>query len=514
MVLKYLQRLGKSLMLPIAVLPVCAILMGVGYAFWPGVMGTPGLYEGNAFTQWIGLFLVKAGGALIDNMGILFAIGVGIGMSDDQHGTAALAGLASWLVITTICGVAAKDFVGKMFEGWFGKDADLTKECLAAFGKITNQFIGILSGIIGATCYNKFKNVNLPAALGFFSGKRCVAIVTTGVTLLVSLLLLIVWPFIFMGLTQVGKGFVKMGPWGAGLYGFFNRLLIPVGLHHALNSCFWFDVAGISDINTFWGGTWNEALGAYVNAAGDKMSSLQHGQAGMYQAGFFPIMMFGLPGAAAAMWVCAKPEKKQQAFGILGAAALASFVSGVTEPLEFSFMFLAPLLYGVHALLTAVSCILVAFLPVRAGFFFSAGLVDWAFSFFAPNSDNVWALLLIGVGFAALYFVVFYFMIKKLDLKTPGREDDEDETKVELANNDYTGIAATILEGLGGKENIKSLDNCVTRLRLEVKDYTQVNEKLIKSAGVAGVIRPSKDAVQVIVGTKVQFVADEMKKML
>ena len=538
MVMKYLQRIGKSLMLPIACLPVCAILMGLGYAFWPGVMGTPGLYEGNAFTQWIGTFLVKAGGALIDNMGILFAVGVGVGMSDDQNGTAGLAGLVSWLVITTIVG-NGKAFVGPMFESWFTADSDMYKDAILAFGKISNQFVGILGGIIGATCYNKFKGTQLPAALGFFSGKRCVAIVTTGVTLLVSLLLLIVWPFIFMGLTQVGKGFVKMGPWGAGLYGFFNRLLIPVGLHHALNSCFWFDVAGISDINTFWGATyfatqadalkfalengvvlnWTQA-GYYriQDIANVKtlaiFSSLKDGQAGMYQAGFFPIMMFGLPGAAAAMWYTAKPEKKKSAFGILGAAALASFVSGVTEPLEFSFMFLAPVLYGIHAGLTALSCLIVAFLPVRAGFFFSAGLVDWAFSFFAPNAKAVWALPLIGLGFAALYFFIFTIVIKKLDLKTPGREDDADETQVQLANNDFTNVAALILEGLGGKENIKSLDNCITRLRLEVKDYTQVDEKKIKAAGVAGVIRPSKDAVQVIVGTKVQFVADEMKKML
>ena len=513
MVMKYLQRIGKSLMLPIACLPVCAILMGLGYAFWPGVMtgdqvdiiyGDPEWK--SLWYQWIGLFLVKAGGALIDNMGILFAVGVGVGMSDDQNGTAGLAGLVSWLVITTLVGQGEK-FTGGVFEAWFTKDSNMYKDAILAFGKISNQFVGILSGIIGATCYNKFKGTQLPAALGFFSGKRSVAIVTTGVTLLVSLVLLVVWPFIFMGLTAVGRGITSIGAWGAMIYGFLNRILIPVGLHHALNSCFWFDIAGINDINTFWGAV-------YVNGAWSNGSLLPEGQAGIYQSGFFPIMMFGLPGAAAAMWYTAKPEKKKSAFGILGAAALASFVSGVTEPLEFSFMFLAPVLYGIHAVLTALSCLIVGLLPVRAGFFFSAGLIDWAFSFFSPNGKAVWALPLIGLGFAALYFFIFTIVIKKLDLKTPGREDDADETQVQLANNDFTNVAALILEGLGGKENIKSLDNCITRLRLEVKDYTQVDEKKIKAAGVAGVIRPSKDAVQVIVGTKVQFVADEMKKML
>lgn len=367
-----------------------------------------------------------------------------------------------------------------------------------AFGKVQTQFIGILCGLIAAACYNKFKNTKLPDAFSFFSGKRCVAIVTAGASLVSSLVLFFVWPIIYNVLVAVGKFIMDLGPIGAGLYGFFNRLLIPFGLHHALNSVFWFDVAGINDIAKFWG-----------NAEGGVM-----GTTGMYMAGFFPVMMFGLPAAALAMYHTAKDTKKKVAAGLLMSVAVASFFNGVTEPLEFSFMFLAPALYGVHAVLTGISMAVVAALPVRAGFNFSAGLVDWILSFKAPFAQNPLLLIPIGLVVGAVYYVVFRFVIVKFNMKTPGREDDNiDEKKVELANNDFTGIAKIVLEGVGGPANVTSIDNCITRLRLEIKDYTLIDEHKIKSAGVAGVIRPSKTAVQVIIGTKVQFVADEFKKL-
>lgn len=367
-----------------------------------------------------------------------------------------------------------------------------------AFGKVQTQFIGILCGLIAAACYNKFKNTKLPDAFSFFSGKRCVAIVTAGASLVSSLVLFFVWPIIYNVLVAVGKFIMDLGPIGAGLYGFLNRLLIPFGLHHALNSVFWFDVAGINDIAKFWG-----------NAEGGVM-----GTTGMYMAGFFPVMMFGLPAAALAMYHTAKDTKKKAAAGLLMSVAVASFFNGVTEPLEFSFMFLAPALYGVHAVLTGISMAVVAALPVRAGFNFSAGLVDWILSFKAPFAQNPLLLIPIGLVVGAVYYVVFRFVIVKFNMKTPGREDDNiDETKVELANNDFTGIAKIVLEGVGGPANVTSIDNCITRLRLEIKDYTLIDEHKIKSAGVAGVIRPSKTAVQVIIGTKVQFVADEFKKL-
>ncbi|MGG7187068.1 PTS transporter subunit EIIC, partial [Clostridium butyricum] len=416
------------------------------------------------------------------------AIGVGVGMSDDNDGTSGLAGLVSWLMITTLLSVK----VVAMFKGI--DEAAVSP----AFGKIQNQFIGILSGAIGATCYNKFKNTRLPDFLGFFSGKRCVAIVTAFASIIAALVLFFAWPLIYGALVNFGKAIVSTGSIGAGIYAFFNRLLIPVGLHHALNSVFWFDVAGINEIANFW------------SANGTK------GVTGMYLTGFFPVMMFGLPAGALAMYHTAKDSKKKAVYGLLLAAAISSFFTGVTEPLEFAFMFLAPGLYLVHAVLTGISVAVCAALPVRAGFNFSAGFVDWFLSFKAPMAMNGLMIIPIGIAVAIVYYVVFRFVITKFNLKTPGREDDDDtssEMNVTLANNDFTKVASRILEGVGGKENITSIDNCVTRLRLEIKDQAKVNEKIIKSAGVSGVIRPGKNSLQVIVGTQVQFVADEFKEL-
>ncbi|MDU1229227.1 MAG: N-acetylglucosamine-specific PTS transporter subunit IIBC [Clostridium sp.] len=477
--MKYLQKLGKSLMLPVACLPVASILMGIGYWMDPTGWGANSVAAA---------FLIKAGSSLIDNMGILFAIGVGVGMSDDNDGTSGLAGLVSWLMITTLLSVK----VVAMFKGI--DEAAVSP----AFGKIQNQFIGILSGVIGATCYNKFKNTRLPDFLGFFSGKRCVAIVTAFASIVAALVLFFAWPLIYGALVNFGKAIVSTGSIGAGIYAFFNRLLIPVGLHHALNSVFWFDVAGINEIANFW------------SANGTK------GVTGMYLTGFFPVMMFGLPAGALAMYHTAKDSKKKAVYGLLLAAAISSFFTGVTEPLEFAFMFLAPGLYLVHAVLTGISVAVCAALPVRAGFNFSAGFVDWFLSFKAPMAMNGLMIIPIGIAVAIVYYVVFRFVITKFNLKTPGREDDDDtsdEMNITLADNDFTKIAAKILEGVGGKENITSIDNCVTRLRLEIKDQAKVNEKVIKSAGVSGVIRPGKNSLQVIVGTQVQFVADEFKEL-
>ena len=478
--MKYLQRLGKSLMLPVACLPVAAILMGIGYWLDPSGWGANNVAAA---------FLIKAGGALIDNMAILFAIGVGVGMSDDSDGTAGLAGLVSWLMITTLL---STDVVAMLK----GVDAS---EVPAAFGKIETQFIGILAGLIGSACYNKFKNTKLPAALSFFSGKRCVAIVTAGASLIATLILFFVWPVVYGALVAFGEAIISTGSIGAGIYAFFNRLLIPFGLHHALNSVFWFDVAGIDDIGKFWGTKPGGILG----------------QTGMYMTGFFPVMMFGLPAAALAMYHTAKDNKKKIVAGLLLASGVSAFFTGVTEPLEFAFMFLAPGLYVVHAVLTGISVAVCAALPVRAGFNFSAGFVDWFLSFKAPFAENPIWLLGIGVIVAIIYYIVFRFAITKFNLKTPGREDDElsGEMNAHLSNDNFTEVASIVLKGLGGKENIANIDNCVTRLRLEIKDHTLVNEKIIKSAGVAGIIRPSKTSIQIIIGTQVQFVADELKKL-
>ena len=365
-----------------------------------------------------------------------------------------------------------------------------------AFDKIVNPFIGILAGIIGSTCYNKFKSTKLPDWLSFFSGKRCVAIIAGVVSIIVSVVLLFVWPLLFSALVALGKAIAGMDVVGAGIYAFLNRLLIPTGLHHALNNVFWFDTIGLGDLQHFWAG----------ETSADVSWSL-----GMYMSGFFPCMMFGIPGAALAMVKCAKPAKKKVAIGLVASAAICAFICGVTEPFEFGFMFLAPGLYVIYALLYGIFTMITVALGFRAGFSFSAGAMDLLFSSSLPAAQKTLLIIPLGIAAFIVFYVVFLFAIKKFDLKTPGREDDDDleaEKNIELANDDYTAIAAKILEGCGGKENITSIDNCITRLRLEVKDITAVNDKVIKSAGVAGVIKPGKTSVQVIIGTKVQFVAD------
>ena len=488
--MKYLQKLGKAMMLPVAALPICGILMGLGYALAPAAMGAAGATEGFAYV--LGVFLIKAGAALIDNMAILFAIGVGVGLAKDNDGTAGLAGMVSYLMITTLLNPGT---VSTIAPGMIASEINQV-----AFAKIGgNAFIGILAGIVGGISYNKFKGTKMPDVLAFFSGKRSVAIVTAVVSIVVAAILLFVWPVIFGGLVALGNAIVGLDAVGAGIYAFLNRLLIPTGLHHALNNVFWFDTIGLGDLSAYWGAKTSADMGWSV---------------GMYMAGFFPCMMFGIPGAALAIIQTAKPGKRKNAIGIVGTAAVCAFICGVTEPFEFAFMFLAFPLYVVYAALYGIFTTIAVALGFRAGFVFSAGATDLIFSASLPAAANTWLILPLGAAAFIVFYFVFKFAITKWDLKTPGREDDQEgELKIELANNDYTTMAQIILEGLGGKENVTSIDHCITRLRLEVKDRLLVDEKKIKSSGASGVIRPGKTAVQVVIGPKVQFVYEEFKKI-
>ena len=488
--MKYLQKLGKAMMLPVAALPICGILMGLGYALAPAAMGAAGATEGFAYV--LGVFLIKAGAALIDNMAILFAIGVGVGLAQDKDGTAGLAGMISYLMITTLLNPGT---VSTIAPGMIASEINQV-----AFAKIGgNAFIGILAGIVGGICYNKFKGTKLPDVLAFFSGKRSVAIVTAVVSIVVAAILLFVWPVIFGGLVALGNAIVGLDAVGAGIYAFLNRLLIPTGLHHALNNVFWFDTIGLGDLSAYWSAKTSADMGWSV---------------GMYMAGFFPCMMFGIPGAALAIIQTAKPGKKKNAIGIVGSAAVCAFICGVTEPFEFAFMFLAFPLYVVYAALYGIFTTIAVALGFRAGFCFSAGATDLIFSASLPAAANTWLILPLGAAAFIVFYFVFKFAITKWDLKTPGREDDQEgELKIDLANDDYTTMAQIILEGLGGKENVTSIDHCITRLRLEVKDRLLVDEKKIKSSGASGVIRPGKTAVQVVIGPKVQFVYEEFKKI-
>ena len=494
--MKHLQKLGKAMMLPVAALPICGILMGLGYALAPAVMGAAGATEGFAYV--LGFFLIKAGAALIDNMAILFAIGVGVGLAKDNDGTAGLAGMVAYLMMTTLLNPGT---VGTIAPNMIASEVNSV-----AFAKVGgNAFIGILAGIIGGICYNKFKGTKLPDALAFFAGKRFVAIATALVCIVVSAILLFVWPVIFGGLYAIGQAVVSMGAVGAGIYAFLNRLLIPTGLHHALNNVFWFDAIGLGDLNAYWAGL----------VQGDVMNGNEiTWSVGTYMAGFFPCMMFGIPGAALAIIQTAKEKNRKIAAGIVGAAAICAFICGVTEPFEFAFMFLAFPLYVVYSALYGIFAAVTVALGFRAGFCFSAGATDLIFSAALPAAAKTWLILPLGAAAFVVFYLVFKFAIVKWDLKTPGREDDQEgEMTIELANNDYTAMAQIILEGLGGKDNVTSIDHCITRLRLEVKDRLLVDEKKIKSSGAAGVIRPGKTAVQVIIGPKVQFVYEEFKKI-
>ena len=473
--MSYLQKMGRSLMLPVAVLPVASILMGIGYWISPAGLDASG--------SPVAAFLIQAGLVLIDNIPLLFAVGLAVGLANDKNGAAGLSGLVAFLIITKLL---SKDVVAQL-------QGVKPEEVALAFTRSSNAFIGILSGIIGGEMYNRFKDVKLPTALGFFSGRRAAPIMSGILASLTALVLLFVWPTVFSGLVAFGKSFVGLGAIGAGIYGFFNRLLIPVGLHHALNAVFWFDVAGIDDIKNFWQG-----IG-------------ELGQTGMYQAGFFPVMMFGLPGAALAMYRNAKDSKKKAVAALLVAAVLASFLTGITEPLEFSFMFLAPVLYLVHAVLTGVSLTIAALLHTTAGFNFSAGLIDFVLASKTPMANNPWLLIVLGVVMFAVYFLVFDFLIKKFNFTTPGREDDEStegDANMTVKASDFN--IPLLIEGLGGKDNIEATDHCATRLRLTLADTSKVDEAKIKSTGAVATRVLNKKNVQVIIGTEVQFVHDAL----
>ena len=429
-------------------------------------------------------------------MPILFAIGVALGMSKDNNGSSALTGLVGYLIIT---GLLSPGSVAMLQ----GIDVEAVN---AAFGNIENQFIGILVGAIAAAIYNKFGQTRLPQALAFFSGRRLPPIIMSVVALALSGILFFIWPPVYTGLVTFGTWISGMGAIGAGLYGFFNRLLIPVGLHHALNSVFWFDVAGINDIQNFWAGTGTV------------------GVTGMYQAGYFPVMMFGLPAAGFAMYQLADEDKKAQTLSLMMAAGFATFLTGVTEPLEFAFMFIAPSLYVIHAILTGLSLFISAFFGWTAGFGFSAGLIDYVLSFNLPLANQPIMLLLQGLVFAALYYFIFRWAIVQFDLSTPGRGvdvgpgDESDDvapaTTVGTApsGDKFENQARIILDGLGGSENIETLNNCITRLRVDVKDINKVNDARIKEANIPG-MNKTGNHVQVVIGTEVQAVADEMEKL-
>lgn len=482
-------------MVPVATLPAAALLMGVGY--W--IASTSGGSD-NALAA----LLLKSGDAIISNMGVLFAIGVAYGMSHDKDGSAALSGFVGYAVVTTLCSPAAVAMIRHI----------PLDQVSPAFGKIGGPFVGILVGILSAELYNRFSHVELNKALSFFSGRRLVPILVSFAMIVVGLILMYIWPMINGALVSFGEYIQQMGSVGAGLYAFFNRLLIPVGLHHALNSVFWFDVAGINDIPNFLAGQQSIDAGKAVV-----------GITGRYQAGFFPIMMFGLPGAALAIYHCARPENRTKVAGLMLAAAFAAFFTGVTEPLEFSFMFVAPALYVLHALLTGISVFIAAHMHWIAGFGFSAGLVDMLLSTRNPLATQWYMLIPQGLVFFGLYYGLFRFTIKRFNLMTPGRElqvvgDESDgydvnvESATDRSQDETQLLARRYISAIGGSANLTGIDACITRLRLNVNDSARINESLVKNLGAQGVIRLNKESLQIIVGTRAEIIANAMKAIV
>lgn len=485
----FLQRLGRSLMLPVAVLPAAAIIIGIANAL-KAMHVVPSLAE----------FIFQCGIGIMEQMGLLFAIGVALGMAKKNDGAVALAAVVGFFVVTT---VLKPERLALIFDI---KQTSVN----SGFDAMNNQnvFVGLIIGLIAAFCYNKFSSTELPTALSFFSGKRLVPIMTAFFAVFLTIILYFVWPFVYDGIVAFGKWIINFGPFGAFLYGFFNRLLIPTGLHHALNAVFWFDLAGINDIAKFQTG--NGAV---------------KGITGRYMAGFFPVMMFGIPAAALAMYHTAQTKQKKRVAGLMLAGSIAAFFVGVTEPIEFAFMFVAPVLFVIHALLTGLSLFIAALFHWTAGFSFSAGLIDFLLSLVNPVSNHPWMLMVQGVVFFVIYYVVFRAAIQIFNLNTPGRGEDkisdpvvEDASDGTHKNNEgtnkYENMSAQIIEGLGGKDNITSLTNCATRLRLEVQDISKVDKDIIKNAGAVGTTTSGQHNVQVIIGTQVQQVADEVEKQM
>ena len=387
----YLQKIGKALMVPVAVLPAAAIMLGLGYWIDPTGWGA---------NSQLAAFLIKAGAAVIDNMPILFAVGVAYGISKDKDGAAALAGLVAFEIVTTLL---SKGAVAQIM----GIDPE---QVHAAFGKVNNQFIGILCGVISGELYNKFHKTELPKFLAFFSGKRFVPIITSVVMIIVSFILTYIWPAIFGALVTFGTSIAKLGPIGAGIYGFFNRLLIPVGLHHAVNSVFWFNVAGINDIGRFWG--------APEMAYADLPEILQGTyHVGMYQAGFFPIMMFGLLGACLAFIQTSKPENRAKIVSIMVAAGFTSFLTGVTEPIEFRIHVCCTTFISSACIINRTCSILSSIINWMAGFSFSGGFIDFFLSLRNPNAHNPFMLIVLGLNFLRNLLLCFLICYKSFQFK-------------------------------------------------------------------------------------------------
>ena len=493
------QALGRALMLPIAVLPAAGLLLRLGQN---DVWG----WTHNAYMMANGIpWMAQAGNAIFAQLPLVFGVGIAIGLTSDA-GAGAMAGLIGYLVFMGVWNVTIPQVKG-------APDPSYNMGVLS----------GIITGITAAWLYKRFHDIRLPDYLAFFGGKRFVPIVTAFACLILGLIFGWIWGPIQTGINDLGQGIIGLGAIGAGIYGVLNRLLIPLGLHHVVNSYVWFQLGSFKGPNGLVYGDLNRYF------AGDPT-------AGNYMAGFFPIMMFGLPGAALAM--VRRANFPKVAAGILLSAAFCSFLTGVTEPIEFAFIFVAPFLFVIHALLTGLSLIICNLLQIRIGFSFSAGLIDYVINFTKGNSHNAWMIIPLGLIYFAVYYYLFSFCIKIFNIGTPGRGEartglsadwilPESQRGPRASKNDKTAVAATsdgetdpdtilagqILEALGGRANVESVEGCITRLRLFVKEPESIDDARLKALGAAGVIKRGKIA-QVVMGTQSDRIAERIKRLM
>ncbi len=522
-----LQRVGRAFMLPIALLPIAGLLLGIGASLTNasmleaynliGLMG-PGTIPFGIFSV-----LSSVGTVIFDNLPLLFAMGVALGMAENEKATATLSAAIAFFVmhktINALLSLTGRLAEGAMMEGTIANVVGIESLQMGVFG-------GIIVGLGVAYLNNRFYKIKLPTVISFFGGTRFVPIISTAVYLLVGVLMFFIWPWVQDGIYALGDLVLRSGYAGTLIYGFTERILIPFGLHHVFYLPFWQTGVGgqaiIDGITVFGAQNIFFAELASPNTARFSVSATR------FMSGKFPLMIFGLPGAALAMYSCAKPEKKKVAGGLLLSAALTSILTGITEPLEFTFLFVAPALYVIHSILAGLAYMLMHALEVGVGMTFSGGLIDLTlFGIIQGNAKTNWIMVpLVGIFYFAVYFFLFRFMIRKMDYLTPGREEDTDEVKLYTradynakkdsaasASDEKNRTSILILEGLGGRENIASLDCCATRLRVSVKDPSLVSESLLKQSGAAGVIQKGS-GIQVVYGPRVTVIKSELEEYI
>ena len=527
-----LQRVGRSFMLPIAILPVAGLFLGIGGAFTNETMlktyHLTGILGPGKAAHYVLQVLNDCGNIVFANLPLIFAIGIAIGMAKREKEVAALAGAIAYFVMNAAIGAMAASIYGA--DGVAARIADGAMTSVLGISSLqTGVFGGIIVGLGTAALHNRYYKIQLPQVLSFFGGTRFVPIVSAAVYLLVGILMFFVWPPIQTGITYIGKFVQNSGYFGTWVYGLTERALIPFGLHHVFYLPFWqTNVGGTMEVM---GKYWEGAQNIFFAQLSDP--SVRHFavSATRFMSGKFPLMIFGLPGAALAMYRCATPAKKKAVGGLLLSAALTSMLTGITEPLEFTFLFVAPLLYAVHCVLAGLAYMLMHLFHVGVGMTFSGGLIDlFLFGILQGNAKTDWLnIVYVGIAYFIVYYLLFRYLIVRFNFKTPGREDDSEQTKLytradveaRKAQGKETPSAAKdgdirsvqITEGLGGKQNISDLDCCATRLRVTVFDETKVQEELLRASGAAGIIRKGK-GVQIIYGPVVTVVKSNLEDYL